>query len=85
MSNRKGIPNSVLQDERLSLRAKGLYAFMAANPTLTLADIRLLGPDGEFALRSAARELKALDLLALAPPGREKDGTLIASRYVLKE
>ena len=52
------VPNAILHDPNLSLRAKGLYAYLCSKPgTWRFSMSRVEGSDGRAAIRSAMQEL----------------------------
>jgi len=52
------VPNAILRDPNLSLRAKGLYAYLCSKPgTWRFSMSRVEGSDGRAAIRSAMQEL----------------------------
>lgn len=82
------IYNSALSDTSISWQAKGLLCYLLSRPDnwrAVLEHLRKLGPDGEFATRSALRELidaGYLRKIRVSDPGK---GTLFWDHIVFED
>lgn len=68
------VPKSVLDDERLSWKAKGILSYLLGKPTgwkVRVADLVRHSTDGECAVRAALKELRQLGYANLA---KEREG-----------
>lgn len=80
------IKNEILQDDPLSLKARGLYSFMKSLPdTWEYSKAGLLSriPDGIRSLESGLEELKKHGYLEIIP--ERKPNGQISYKYILKE
>ena len=81
------IANSMLEDEDLSFKAKGILAYLLSrsdNWKVYQAQLADLGPDGETAVRSGIEELMKLGYLE-RQPHRNEDGTIAEWVYIVHE
>lgn len=78
------IDNRMLEDDRLSFKAKGVLAFLLSRPDNWTANenhLATIGPDGSSAMRSALVELKDAGYL-VAERKRADDGTFRWDHYI---
>lgn len=77
------ISNSVLQDPRLTLKARGLIGYILSLPdnwTISIAHLSTISPDKEFSIRSAMDELKRFGYMSNEKI-RDQAGRIIESRW----
>jgi hypothetical protein len=81
------ISNAVLEDERLSFKAKGLLAYLLSRCdewTIYQSQLANIGPDGESAVRSGIEELIDVGFLE-RKKRRADDGTFSGWTYIVYE
>jgi hypothetical protein len=81
------IAQASLRDERLSLKARGLHAYLLSFPDdwqFSIKHIVSQLPDGRTAIRSALAELVEYGYADAEHP-RKKDGTIAGTRYIIHE
>lgn len=81
----KGLPFSerVYSDDRLSLKAKGLYAMLVGfyGKVFTLSELEVITSSGIESIRSALKELKEIGAIDVSY-AREK-GRIIGLKYLI--
>ena len=81
------IPNFILNNESLSLKAKGLFAFIQAKPdgwSFSVERISSQTKDGTTAIREGLKELEECGLL-IREPMRNEQGKWVGYDYILSE
>ena len=73
-----------LDDHLLSLKAKGLYAYLLKRPGATLADVQRTSTDGRASVRTALRDLEDAEL-AERRIERGDDGRITRAGYYIAE
>jgi len=88
IKNRYGvIPNQILNDENLSLKAKGMFGYLQSKPdgwSFSVKRIALQMKDGETSVMSAIKELEKAKLLKRVPV-KDKEGKWNGYDYILSE
>jgi len=77
------VSNEILNDERLSFKAKGLLVFLLSKPDHwrpRAGHLAAVGPDGRHAIRSATKELEAAGYMHLSRI-RASDGQLEGTQW----
>jgi hypothetical protein len=78
----------ILEDDRLSWKAKGLLAYLLSRPndwSVQLRDLTKRSTDKEYAVRSALKELSELGYAEMAERRRKRDGTFEPVEYIVRE
>jgi hypothetical protein len=81
------VDRALLDDERLSWKAKGILAYLMGKPDgwkMRVSDLENHGPDGEHAIRSGLNELRRCgyaELIAIREKGRVKEWIWKVSDY----
>ena len=81
------IDNRVLNDSRLSWKARGILAYLLSKPDnwkIVIEDLISQSPDGRDAIRSGMRELTKAGYLELVT-NRDESGKMQGKEYVLHE
>jgi len=81
------VPNNILNDENLSLKAKGLFAFLQSKPdgwSFSVERISAQTKDGKDSVRSTLRELEESGLLHRVPR-KDESGKWSGYDYILSE
>ena len=88
IKNRYGIaPNEILNNENISLKAKGLYTYLQSKPDgwkFSIQRISIQTKDGKSAIRGAIKELENLGYLKRIPL-KDDDGRWNGYDYELSE
>jgi DNA-binding MarR family transcriptional regulator len=88
VKNRYGvIPNEILNSEKLSLKAKGLFAYLQSKPNEWKFSISRMSSqlkEGKDAIRDAIKELEKFGLLKRIPV-KDKRGKWLGYNYELSE
>jgi hypothetical protein len=81
------VPNSILNDGEISLRAKGLFAFLQSKPDdwkFSIGRISKQSKEGKSAIRSALNELEAMGFLRRTAV-KNRNGKFIGYDYELSD
>ncbi len=82
------VANSVIQDKRLSLKARGLMVYLLSFPPAWVLNMKglvtMVGRDGRDSVRSAFHELEAFGYVVRTKP-RDPKGRLLPLEYVVYE
>lgn len=81
------VPNELLNDDSISFKAKGLYAFLNSKPDewdFSVDRIALQSKDGKDAVRNALQELQAKGWV-LRTPAKNADGTFNGYDYWIND
>lgn len=79
--------NTILQDTRISWKAKGLYCYLSTvneNEKLTIEKLARVSKDGRDSVRSSLNELEEAEYLYLVETRNEK-GQFESFNYELKK
>lgn len=82
------LSNSVIRDERLSWKARGIFAYLMSLPddwTFRQVEIVKHSPDGRAALRAGLKELQKYKYLSVSRERDSKTGTLGESVWLLDD
>ena len=82
------LAKTALEDPKLSLKAKGLWAYLMSKPdtwVVMVAHLISIGPDGRVAIMSALRELEDAGYVVRQERGRRDDGTWDLATTVVYE
>ncbi|PLA44557.1 hypothetical protein [Lactobacillus jensenii] len=82
------LSNSVIRDERLSWKARGIFAYLMSLPedwTFHQAEIAKHSPDGLASLRAGLKELQKYKYLSISRERDSKTGTLGESVWILDD
>lgn len=82
------LSNSVIRDERLSWKARGIFAYLMSLPddwTFRQVEIVKHSPDGRAALRAGLKELQKYKYLTVKRERDSKTGTLGESVWILDD
>ena len=85
ISNFTTVPNNVINDERLSWKAKGLFAYFVSKPTdwvIRKSDLVKRSTDGVTSMRSARKELEEAGYLKRETK-RSKEGKYDETTYTI--
>jgi hypothetical protein len=88
IENRYGqTPNDLLNNEEISLKAKGLFAFLQSKPenwSFSIPRIAKQLKEGKFSIRDAIQELEKFGYL-VRKPTKNKDGQWSGYDYILED
>lgn len=82
------LSNSVIRDERLSWKARGIFAYLMSLPddwSFRQVEIVKHSPDGRAALRAGLKELQKYKYLSVSRERDSKTGTLGESVWILDD
>lgn len=80
------VPNSLLSDDRITWKAKGIFAYLLSKPdnwNFYIDEIKGNATDGKTALKSGLRELEEYCYLRRSPSNNASDGKFAGWEWVL--